>query len=111
MSNEKLYIYHTNDIHSDLTYWPRLANELREKRTIREENGDMVLVFDLGDASDRFNPLTEATNDQAITRLLNQGYYDAVTIGNNEGITNTKVELNQLYNEANFSVILTNLFD
>lgn len=111
MSNEKLYIYHTNDIHSDLTYWPRLANELREKRTIREENGDMVLAFDLGDASDRFNPLTEATNGQAITRLLNQGYYDAVTIGNNEGITNTKVELNQLYNEANFSVILTNLFD
>lgn len=111
MSNEKLYIYHTNDIHSNLTYWPRIAKELQEKRAIREEKGDMVLAFDLGDASDRFNPLTEATDGQAITRLLNQGAYDAVTIGNNEGITNTKEELNQLYNEANFSVILTNLFD
>lgn len=111
MSNEKLYIYHTNDIHSDLTYWPRLANELQEKRSIREENGDLVLAFDLGDATDRVNPLTEATNGQAITKLLNQGAYDAVTIGNNEGITNTKEELNQLYEEANFSVILSNLFD
>ena len=111
MSNEKIYIYHTNDIHSDLTYWPRLANELQEKRTIREEKGDMVLAFDLGDASDRFNPLAEATDGQAITRLLNQGFYDAVTIGNNEGITNTKAELNQLYSDANFSVVLTNLFD
>ncbi len=111
MSNEKLYIYHTNDLHSDLTYWPRLANELQEKRAIREEKGDMVLAFDLGDATDRVNPLTEATDGQAITRLLNQGAYDAVTIGNNEGITNTKEELNRLYDDASFTVILTNLFD
>ncbi len=111
MSNEKLYIYHTNDLHSDLTYWPRLAKELQEKRAIREENGDMVLAFDLGDATDRVNPLTEATNGRAITRLLNEGAYDAVTIGNNEGITNTKEELNRLYDEANFSVIVSNLLD
>lgn len=111
MSNEKIYIYHTNDIHSDLTYWPRLAKELREKRAMREANGDFVLTFDIGDATDRVHPLTEATDGQAITRLLNDGHYDAVTIGNNEGITNSKLELNQLYNRADFSVILTNVFD
>lgn len=111
MSDEKIYIYHTNDIHSDLTYWPRIAEELREKRTIREEKGDFVLAFDLGDAVDRVHPLAEATNGQAVTRLLNQGAYDAVTIGNNEGITNSKKELNELYKEADFSVVLTNLFD
>jgi 2',3'-cyclic-nucleotide 2'-phosphodiesterase (5'-nucleotidase family) len=111
MSNEKIYIYHTNDIHSNLTYWPRLANELREKRAMREANDDFVLAFDIGDATDRVNPLTEATDGQAITRLLNDGNYDAVTIGNNEGITNSKEELNHLYNRADFSVILTNLFD
>ena len=96
MSNEKIYLYHTNDIHSDLTYWPRIAQELNEKRAMREENGDFVLAFDIGDATDRVHPLTEATNGQAITRLLNEGNYDAVTIGNNEGITNSKTELNHL---------------
>lgn len=111
MSNEKIYIYHTNDIHSDLTYWPRLANELHEKRAMREANGDFVLTFDIGDATDRVNPITEATDGKAITRLLNEGAYDAVTIGNNEGITNSKEELNHLYDRAEFSVILTNLFD
>lgn len=111
MSDEKIYIYHTNDIHSDLTYWPRIAQELQEKRMIREQHGDSVLVFDIGDAVDRVHPLTEATDGQAITKLLNQGQYDAVTIGNNEGITNSKEELDHLYNRADFSVILTNLFD
>ena len=111
MSNEKIYIYHTNDIHSDLTYWPRLASELKEKRAMHEEKGEMVLAFDTGDATDRVNPLTEATDGQAITKLLNEGNYDAVTIGNNEGITNSKEELSHLYDEADFSVILTNLFD
>lgn len=111
MSEEKIYIYHTNDIHSNLTYWPRLAKELREKRAIREENGDFVLTFDIGDATDRVHPLTEATDGQAITTLLNEGQYDGVTIGNNEGITNSKMQLNNLYNQANFPVILTNLYD
>ncbi len=111
MPNEKIYIYHTNDLHSDLTYWPRIAQELREKRMIREEHGDIVLAFDIGDASDRVHPLTEATNGQAITELLNEGNFDSVTIGNNEGITNSKEELNQLYDNANFQVVVTNLFD
>lgn len=111
MSDEKIYIYHTNDIHSDLTYWPRIASELEEKRTIREQSGDFVLTFDIGDATDRVHPLTEATNGQAITEILNEGKYDAVTIGNNEGITNTKEQLNRLYDEADFSVILANLYD
>lgn len=111
MSEKKIYIYHTNDIHSNLTYWPRLANELVKKREMREQNGDFVLAFDIGDASDRVHPLTEATDGRAITSLLNEGKYDAVTIGNNEGITNSKAQLNQLYQDADFSVILMNLFD
>lgn len=111
MPSEKIYIYHTNDIHSDLTFWPRIAQELQDKRAIREQNGDDVFVFDIGDATDRVHPLTEATNGQAITELLNKAKYDAVTIGNNEGITNSKKELNNLYKAANFPVILTNLFD
>ena len=111
MIDEKIYIYHTNDIHSNLTFWPRIAQELQSKRAMHEEKGEEVFVFDIGDATDRANPLTEATNGQAITELLNEGKYDGVTIGNNEGITNSKEELNHLYKKANFPVILTNLFD
>lgn len=111
MTDEKIYIYHTNDIHSNLTFWPRIAQELQNKRADHEANGEDVFAFDIGDATDRANPLTEATNGQAITELLNEGKYDGVTIGNNEGITNSKEELNHLYKNANFPVILTNLFD
>src|SRR5690625_5784522 len=73
MPDEKVYIYHTNDIHSNLTFWPRIAQELQNKRAIHEQKGEDVFVFDIGDATDRVNPLTEATNGQAITELLNEG--------------------------------------
>jgi len=111
MSDEKIYIYHTNDIHSRLTYWPRIAKALAEKRSLHEEKGNHMLTFDIGDAMDRVHPLAEATDGQAITELLNEGAYDAVTIGNNEGITNSKKQLNHLYDEAEFTVVLANLFD
>lgn len=111
MSENKIVIYHTNDLHSDFTYWPRIANELREKREMHEQNGDFFLAFDIGDATDRAHPLAEATDGRAVTRLLNEGNYDAVTIGNNEGITNSKEQLNRLYQDAEFPVIVLNLYD
>ncbi len=60
---------------------------------------------------DRVHPLTEATNGQANITLLNQVDYDGVTIGNNEGLGNTKEQLDHLYDEAHFDVILGNLLD
>lgn len=111
MFERKIYIYHTNDIHSDLTYWPRIANELVAKRAIHEAKGHAVFAFDVGDAMDRVHPLTEATDGQSNVARLNEGQFDAVTIGNNEGITNSKEELNALYQDANFPVVLANLYD
>lgn len=111
LEEEKIYIYHTNDLHSDFEYWPRIQNELLKRQATHEANGDLVLTFDIGDAADRVHPLIEATNGQVITRLFNETNYDAVTIGNNEGITYSKEVLNELYEEANFSVLLFNLKD
>lgn len=111
MTTEKIILYHTNDLHSHLEYWPRIVKELRTKRRKHEEAGDEVFVFDIGDACDRVHPLTEATEGQAITRLLNDAGYDAVTIGNNEGIGSTKEQLNHLYDDADYTVLLSNLFD
>lgn len=108
---EKIYIYHTNDLHADFRFWPRISTELLKKRAQHEKNGNEVLVLDIGDAADRAHPLIEATSGQAITELFNEAKYDAVTIGNNEGVTYSKGALNHLYEEANFSVLLANLLD
>lgn len=111
MAKEKIIIYHTNDLHSDFRFWPRINTELLNRRKQHEQAGNQVLVFDIGDAADRVHPLIEATSGQAITQLFNEAKVDAVTIGNNEGTTYSKEALDNLYNKANFTVLLANLVD
>ncbi len=60
---------------------------------------------------DRAHPLTEATDGQFNVTLMNQIHYDGVTIGNNEGLGNSKEQLIHLYDHANFDVILGNLLN
>lgn len=83
---EKITILHTNDLHSHLENWPKIRRYLIETRTKLQLEGNQVLVFDLGDAMDRVHPLTEATDGKANVELMNTINYDAVTIGNNEGL-------------------------
>lgn len=108
---EQIHIYHTNDIHSHFENWPRISAYLQAEKKEKNRLNESCFLFDLGDACDRVHPLTEATNGQANVRLLNQVHYNAVTIGNNEGIGSSKEELNHLYDEANFKVILSNVLD
>lgn len=108
---EKITIYHTNDIHSQLSYWPRIAHYLTQEKQRLMNKKETVFVFDDGDATDRVHPLTEATDGKAIAELLHDGAYDAVTIGNNEGIGNTKDQLNDLFSEARYEVVVSNLKD
>lgn len=108
---EKIAILHTNDLHSHFENWPKIKRYLIHEKQQLESQGYFVLTVDLGDALDRAHPLTEATNGLINTSLLNSIHYDAVTIGNNEGLTNSKQQLNNLYKDANFDVILANLFD
>lgn len=111
LTDEKIIIYHTNDLHSNFHFWPRINAELLKKRGQYEQEDVSVLVFDIGDAADRVHPLIEATAGQAMTQLFKAAQYDAVTIGNNEGTTYSKEALNHLYDAANFSVLLANLVD
>ncbi|EEI18848.1 Ser/Thr phosphatase family protein [Lentilactobacillus buchneri ATCC 11577] len=112
LMTEKITILHTNDLHSHFENWPRIRRYILETRNkLLLEKNSSVITVDLGDAVDRVHPLTEVTNGQANVELLNQIHYDAVTIGNNEGLTNTHEQLNQLYNDANFDVILGNILD
>ncbi|MBD1380806.1 bifunctional metallophosphatase/5'-nucleotidase [Metabacillus arenae] len=108
---KKLYIYHVNDLHSHFENWPKIVHYLNERKRHHDENGEDYLLLDIGDHVDRFHPITEATEGKANVELLNQLQFDAVTIGNNEGITLSYETLNSLYKEADFTVVLSNLFD
>ncbi|MGG1574164.1 bifunctional metallophosphatase/5'-nucleotidase [Fictibacillus sp. NRS-1165] len=106
-----LKIYHTNDVHSHFEFWPRIVKQIHTERREASAKGHSLFYFDCGDFMDRANPLTEGTLGQGNTLLLNQAGADAVTIGNNEGITLTKEELNALYTQADFPILAANLFD
>ena len=62
--------------------------------------GEACYIFDIGDHVDRSHPFTEGTKGKGNINLLNEAGYDAVTIGNNEGITMSKEALSSLYEDA-----------
>ncbi|WP_277585615.1 bifunctional metallophosphatase/5'-nucleotidase [Psychrobacillus antarcticus] len=107
---EKIYIYHTNDLHSHLENWPTIHQFLSDSR----KNHDALsshLTLDIGDHLDRANIFTEGTLGKGNVQLLNEAQYDYVTIGNNEGITLSHENLETLYIDANFGVIISNFTD
>ncbi|MBM7580563.1 bifunctional metallophosphatase/5'-nucleotidase [Jeotgalibacillus terrae] len=107
---ERITIFHTNDLHSHFENWSQIHQFLTQERQQLEQAGEEVLLFDIGDHADRSHPLTEGSAGKRNVDLLNDAGYDAVTIGNNEGITFSYEELNDLYHDADFDVILANLF-
>lgn len=106
---EKIRIIHTNDLHSHFENWPKIRRFIKERQKTSAE--ESVVTVDLGDFSDRWHPLTEATDGQGNVAIMNQVHYDVATIGNNEGTGNAKVQLDHLYEAADFDVIVANLFD
>ncbi|MHC5216083.1 bifunctional metallophosphatase/5'-nucleotidase [Enterococcus sp. LJL128] len=108
---EEIILLHTNDLHSHFENWPKIRRFLLNKRKENSTPKQSTFVVDLGDFVDRWHPLTEATNGTANVELMNAVHYDGATIGNNEGVGNSKKQLNHLYDEANFDILLGNLFD
>lgn len=104
-----IHLYHTNDLHSHFDNWPKIGRYLKENKEKHQLQGDACFVFDIGDHIDRSHPYTEGTRGKGNVALLNSAGFDAVTIGNNEGITLSKNALNTLYEGAAFDVILCNL--
>lgn len=107
----RLRIIHTNDLHSEFERWPAVVAMINSRREEAINNGEEVLLFDIGDHADRAHPMTDALRGKGNVQLMNELHYDGVTIGNNEGMTFSKEELNRLYEDANFPVILCNLYD
>ncbi|HAP3801821.1 bifunctional metallophosphatase/5'-nucleotidase [Enterococcus faecalis] len=108
---EEIVLFHTNDLHSHFENWPKIRRLVKAKRSLYQKEGKTVVTIDLGDFSDRCHPLTEATDGRANVAIMNTLAYDLVTIGNNEGIDNSKKQLEHLYDQATFEVVLANLED
>lgn len=108
---EEIRLINTNDLHSHFENWPKIRRYFNQQQQLSENEGHTTISIDLGDFSDRVHPLTEATNGQANTMLMNQANYDLATIGNNEGIGNSQKDLNHLYDKAEFTVVLGNVKD
>ena len=108
---EEIVLFHTNDLHSHFENWPKIRRLVKSKRSLYQKEGKTVVTIDLGDFSDRCHPLTEATAGRANVAIMNTLAYDLVTIGNNEGIGNSKKQLEHLYDQATFEVVLANLED
>jgi 2',3'-cyclic-nucleotide 2'-phosphodiesterase (5'-nucleotidase family) len=111
LTEEKVVIFHTNDLHSHFENLPKIRRYILSARHALAKKQVKTLTVDLGDAMDRVHPYTEVTDGQINVKLMNQIGYDAVTIGNNEGIGNSHEQLAALYQNAVFPVIVDNLID
>ncbi|AEI39747.1 bifunctional metallophosphatase/5'-nucleotidase [Paenibacillus mucilaginosus] len=104
----RLRVLHTNDIHSHFEHMPSIASIIRTQRA--EAGEDHTLTLDIGDHIDRVHPATEGTQGRANIAVLNAIGYDAVTLGNNEGLTLQPEILSRRYGEeAAFPVVLANM--
>jgi 5'-nucleotidase len=107
---ETIHIYHTNDLHSHFEQWPRIAAFVHEQRCNHKEANEETFLFDIGDHVDRFHPFSDGTKGIGNIELLNKAAYSAVTIGNNEGITFPLKDLDKMYENADFPVLVANLY-
>ncbi|MDF7638479.1 bifunctional UDP-sugar hydrolase/5'-nucleotidase [Lactobacillus sp. ESL0791] len=104
---ETIRILHTNDLHSHFEHFPKIGRYLKKAQA--DQSVDQVYTFDAGDFMDRSHPLTDATKGHANVELMNSFGYDALTVGNNEGISNSHRALEHLFDHAAFPVVLANL--
>lgn len=108
---ETIHFYHTNDLHSHFQHWPRIHELVTTRKKWHLESGESSFTMDLGDHLDRSHIFTEGTLGKGNVELLNKAGYDVVTIGNNEGITLSHRELETLYSDAQFEIVVGNLFE
>ncbi|OWA34619.1 multifunctional 2',3'-cyclic-nucleotide 2'-phosphodiesterase/5'-nucleotidase/3'-nucleotidase [Saccharibacillus sp. O16] len=102
---DTLVILHTNDLHSHFEQMGRIAAFIAAEKA----QGAPVCVLDVGDHMDRMATETEGSLGAANVDILNRSGYDAVTIGNNEGLTFTPQQLGQVYAELACPVVCGNV--
>ncbi|MDR6879192.1 bifunctional UDP-sugar hydrolase/5'-nucleotidase [Bacillus sp. 3255] len=105
---QRLVILHTNDLHSHFEMMPKISayfNRVRDGYP-----ADQVLTLDIGDHMDRMSPETEGTNAIANLEIMNATGYDAMVVGNNEGLTFTPDLLREaVQTYAKFPILGSNI--
>lgn len=105
---DTLHIAFTNDIHSHFSAMERIAEMVEE---LRAQYGSSLLLLDIGDHMDRAAMETEGTLGQANVDVLNLTGYDAITIGNNEGLTFSLEMLEQAYSGLICPIVCGNFLE
>ncbi|MFD0586394.1 bifunctional metallophosphatase/5'-nucleotidase [Paenibacillus sp. GCM10027627] len=104
----QIVLLHSNDIHSRLENAARIATIIAEER--RVWGADRVLALDIGDHLDRMRMETEGSEGLVNVELLCEAGYEAVTLGNNEGLTYSSDVLTELYrSQTCFAVVCANM--
>ncbi|WP_342477364.1 bifunctional UDP-sugar hydrolase/5'-nucleotidase [Paenibacillus sp. FSL H7-0350] len=106
---QRLTIIHTNDIHSHFEMMSPLAALISAMKAAAGE--EPVLLLDIGDHMDRAAVETEGTMGQANIDIMNLTGYDAVTIGNNEGLTFSKEMLSAIFTGIQCPVVCCNFLE
>ncbi|MBP1963705.1 bifunctional metallophosphatase/5'-nucleotidase [Paenibacillus aceris] len=107
---KRLLILHTNDLHSHFEMMPKINAYFEWVR--KQWPSDQVLTLDIGDHMDRMSPETEGTNAIANLEIMNATGYDAMVLGNNEGLTFTPEFLGEVVKEhAHFPILGSNIYD
>ncbi|MUT64444.1 bifunctional UDP-sugar hydrolase/5'-nucleotidase [Paenibacillus sp. NEAU-GSW1] len=107
MDGQQIVILHSNDIHSRLENAAKIATYIDIERA--KYGTDRVLVIDIGDHMDRIRLETEGSDGKVNVALLNAAGYEAIALGNNEGLTYSRDELEEAYVEAKFEVLGANM--
>lgn len=100
-----------NDLHSSFNNMKKISTYINSVRSNSELMGEKVIVVDLGDNMDRMQKETEGTNGKVNIAILNQFGVNVATIGNNEGLTFTKNNLNSIFKEIDYKMVVCNLKD
>lgn len=107
-SLRKIVILHTNDIHSHFEAMSKVSAVLADLRHKHAETP--ILTIDCGDHMDRMRMETEGSGGLANIAVMNRTGYDLAVMGNNEGLTFTMDEIEELYSRhAEFTVLGANL--
>jgi 5'-nucleotidase len=107
----RIHFIHTNDLHSQFDHWPKTVAMVRRIKKECEQQNEPYVIVDIGDHMDRSHFITEASLGLANVDMMNHVGYDFTTIGNNEGITFSKQQLSQMYSNAQFRVLVNNVYE
>jgi 5'-nucleotidase len=106
-SQVSLTLLHTNDLHSHFEEASQIAAYIAHARKSLEQ--DKLIVLDCGDFLDRVRIETEGTQGTVNRAVLESIGYDAVLLGNNEGLSYTPEQLDELFGGMSLPVVCANM--